>query len=246
MSDIKALLEQIDANRAELANYEMPSAARERFDADRRLSVIHSTTVIEGNTLTLQEARQVLEGYSVADKQLRELWEVTNMNKAIDFMEANLRTPLTEEFIKQLNAIVMQNINDTAAGSYRFVNVRIVGASFSPPSPQELRVQMGNLVAQYNSELYLALHPVERAAKLHTDFVRIHPFEDGNGRTARLLMNSELRKHGYPMISINARIEYLKALETYGMSETHEPLVMIITQEVLNEQKLIKEHSLKK
>jgi Fic family protein len=243
---IAILIAQIDANKAELENYIMPVAARERFVADRRLSFIHSTNAIEGNTLTLQETKYVLEGYSVASKQLRELWEVTNMNKAIDFMESELQAPLTEDYIKQLNATVMQNINDTAAGSYRNVNVRIVGATFSPPSPQELRMRMGNIVAQYHSELYSVLHPIERAAKLHTDFVRIHPFEDGNGRTARLLMNSELCKHGYPMVSINARVEYLKALEAYDISQTHEPLVVIIAQEVLNEQELIKEYSFKK
>jgi Fic family protein len=170
------------------------------------------------------------------------------MEKAVSYMENAVKNSaeLTEDFIQELNAYVLKNINDDMAGVYRNVNVRITGASFSPPAPQEVRILMGNLIAQYYSDLYISLHPVERAAKLHTDFVRIHPFEDGNGRTARLLMNYELRKNGFPMISIKDRVEYINALETYNVQGALEDLSTMIAQEVVNEQELIKNHSIEK
>jgi len=115
------------------------------------------------------------------------------------------------------------------AGRYRQQNVLISGATSTPPDYTLLNDKMTQLVDWYNSEAH-KLHPIERAAKVHADFVGIHPFIDGNGRTSRLLMNLELLKAGYPpcVITVENRLAYYEALDqwmAYGKTEAFIQLV---------------------
>lgn len=163
----------------------------------------HSNS-IEGNTLTLSETKVILEdGITIGGKTMREHLEAINHKEAILYLEDLVKDkkPLTEYKIKSLHAIILRNIDQAHAGVYRTSKVLISGAKHIPPDPIAVPAEMEQLISWYHGEAK-QLHPIERAAVLHSQFVKIHPFIDGNGRTARLLLNLDLMQSGYIPIII--------------------------------------------
>ncbi|WP_395749468.1 Fic family protein [Prosthecobacter sp.] len=176
----------------------------------------YHSNAIEGNTLTLQETKVALEGITIGGKTLREHLEAVNHRNAILLLEELVQKnePLTEWTIKSLHQLILRGIDDDNAGRYRSVNVRIAGAGHLPPDQLIVPQLMESFITWYQNEA-MAMHPIERAARVHSDFVKIHPFADGNGRTSRLLMNLELMKAGYPpaVLPVEMRLAYYTALD---------------------------------
>ena len=176
----------------------------------------YHSNAIEGNTLSLKETKVVLEGITIGGKPLREHFEVINHKEAIDYVEAivHRQEALSEWQIKSIHNLVLKNIDERNAGQYRLENVVIAGAEHVPPDYLKLPEAMAGLIAWHGGAT--ALHPVECAARLHADFVGIHPFVDGNGRTSRLLMNFELMRQGFlpVIIPVEQRLAYYDALDT--------------------------------
>ena len=177
----------------------------------------YHSNAIEGNTLTLSETKVALEGITIGGKTIKEHLEVINHKEAILYVEDIVRRqePLSEWQIKRIHRLILKGIDDEHAGSYRHENVVISGAKHIPPDYVQVKDLMEELIRNYEFNGQTALHPVERSSLLHIDFVKIHPFIDGNGRTARLLLNFELMKHGYPPVVIEKedRAEYYAALD---------------------------------
>ena len=176
----------------------------------------YNSNAIEGNTLTLQETKVALEGITIGGKLLREHFEAINHKEAILFIEelAKKDELLSEHTIKQIHSLILKNIDDANKGTYRKTNVIISGAEHKPPQSIDVPSKMENFIKEYEKKKQ-TLHPIELASWVHIEFVGIHPFIDGNGRTSRLLMNLELIKAGYPPVVINVedRLEYYKALD---------------------------------
>jgi len=174
----------------------------------------YNSNAIEGNTLTLKETKVVLEGITIGGKPMREHFEAINHKEAIDYVEAIVQQqePLSERVIRSIHHLVLKNIDGDNAGWYRQENVVIAGAEHTPPNHLDIPQQMKALLGWYHE---FSGHPIERAARLHSDFVKIHPFVDGNGRTARLLMNLDLMLSGYLPVVIKAadRLRYYEALD---------------------------------
>lgn len=191
----------------------------------------YHSNAIEGNTLTLRETKVALEGITVGGKSLREHLEAVNHRDAILLLEDIVQRaePLSEWTIKSLHQLILKGIDDDNAGRYRTVNVRIAGASHLPPDQLVVPELMEQFITWYRNEA-MALHPVERAARVHSDFVKIHPFVDGNGRTSRLLMNLELMKAGYPasVLPVESRLAYYEALDADHAHDVKEPFVKLI------------------
>jgi Fic family protein len=139
--------------------------------------------------------------------------------------------PLSEWSIKLLHQLILRGIDDDNAGRYRTVNVRIAGAVHTPPDQLMVPELMERFIAWHQREVS-ALHPVERVARVHSDFVKIHPFADGNGRTARLLMNLELMKAGYPpaVLPVERRLVYYEALEADHVNGRPEPFLELVAE----------------
>ncbi len=165
-------------------------------DKERMVSFIYNTNAIEGNTLTLKETASVLEGKKIASKP-KDVREVHNMKECVDFIFKS-KKEITEEFILGMHKMEMNGIM-TDAGNYRQVDVK-VGNYICPPH-EEIPKLMKAFIEWYQS-IRDAMHAFELAALVHTRFVRIHPFQDGNGRMARLLMNYVLVKNKYPLVNI--------------------------------------------
>lgn len=188
------------------------------FEKDFELKFTHNSTAIEGNTLTLLETKVVLEdGVSIGGKELREIYEVINHKKAYEYVKKCITENklLSENIVKDLHAILTENI--IVGGIYRNQEVRISGAGFTPPSGNEMYVQIKNFYQDLKIK-EMELNPIEFSAWTHAEFVRIHPFVDGNGRTSRLLMNYQLLSKGFLPISIEKedRLSYYNALEEYA------------------------------
>lgn len=209
----------------------LPQATLRSLRETMILEWTYNSNAIEGNTLTLAETRVVLEGITVGGKSIREHLEAINHRDAVVFLEEIVRTgePLTELAIRNIHRLVLRGIDDVHAGVYRTENVLITGAKHRPPEHFLIKEQMETLLARYSNE-WQSLHTVHRAALLHGEFVKVHPFVDGNGRTARLLMNLELMRDGFPaaIITASQRLQYYEALDrahTTGNFDTFTALV---------------------
>ena len=199
------------------------------------LEWIYNTNAIEGNTLTMNETKVVLEGITVGGKTIREHLEVINHQDAITYVEEIVRKEesLSEWQIKNLHRIVLKGIDDDYAGVYRDQQVFIAGAKHTPPAHYLIQEKMEQLMKWYD-EKGTHLHPVVRGAMLHAIFVGIHPFIDGNGRTSRLLLNLELMKAGYPpvIIKVENRLAYYEALDQAHTSEKYDDFIGLVERGV--------------
>jgi Fic family protein len=202
-------------NLLDSRNHERILEKKKRLDAHRPLSpsivrklqqemqveYIYNSNAIEGNTLKLRETQLILEeGMTIQGKSVREHLEVRNHPKAIKYIEKLANKPLKDQNILDLHQIITKGI-EKDAGRYRTTEVRISGAEFIPPPAYEIPHLIKDLVNWTNINPD-ELRPIEQAAILHHKFVQIHPFHDGNGRVARLLMNLTLIREGYPPATI--------------------------------------------
>jgi Fic family protein len=194
----------------------LPPTLVTRLKEQMTIEYAYNSNAIEGNTLTLQETKLVIEeGITINGKSISETLEAKNHPEAIKYIE-NLvtgRSEIDEESVLHTHKLIMCNIAEDA-GHYRITQVKITGASFMPPPSSEVRPRINELLKwlKENPDEYT---PIELAAVFHHRFVQIHPFTEGNGRTARLLMNAILMKTGYPFITImpkRDRPKYLKTL----------------------------------
>ncbi|MFC0187200.1 Fic family protein [Fictibacillus aquaticus] len=194
----------------------------------------YHSNAIEGNTLTMNETKVVLEGITVGGKTMREHLEVINHRDAILYVEdiVQKNEPFSEWQIKNLNRLVLKGIHDDYAGVYRDQQVLIAGAQHTPPPHFRIQEEMEEMMNWFNCDAQ-KLHPIERAAKLHAIFVGIHPFIDGNGRTSRLLMNLELLKAGFPpiIIKIQNRLAYYEALDKAHTTKNYDDFIHLIALE---------------
>lgn len=194
----------------------LPSSLVARLKEQMAIEYTYNTNAIEGNTLTLQETRLVIEeGITVGGKSLSETLEAKNHPAAMALVESLVaaKSEINESAVLQVHKLIMSGVVEDA-GRYRTARVRIAGANFMPPASSEVGTKMNELLTwlKENPDEYT---PIELAAVFHHRFVQIHPFTEGNGRTARLLMNAILMNSGYPFIatvSTQDRSRYLKTL----------------------------------
>ena len=219
-----------------------------------RLEWNYNSNAIEGNSLTLGETRSLLlHGLTAAGKPMRDHLDIKGHNEAVLWLEDFVRDerPLTEQFIRGMHEVLLGEAYYTPAqtatgqptrkmivpGQYKQQPNNVLtatGEMFYFASPEDTPAQMQDLVAWYRQEEAApTMHPVALAAEFHYRFVRIHPFDDGNGRMSRLLMNLILLRHGYPMTVIKAtdRNRYLAALSAADAGDP-EPFLRFIIENV--------------
>lgn len=204
-----------------------------------KIGLTYSSNALEGNTLTLVETKVVLEDeITIGGKSLKDHYETVGHAKAFDkIIELANNKTFTEDNIKLLHRLFYEKIDSEKAGKYRTSQVIITGSSVELPKPEELDEKMREFISQL-PKLKAELHPVEYAAMVHIIFVNIHPFTDGNGRVARLLMNLALLQSGYNIVVIPpvVRTDYISALqETNNGNNTN--FINFISEMVLESQK---------
>ncbi|WP_022822484.1 Fic family protein [Hymenobacter norwichensis] len=250
-----SLFAEVDRLKKELDELRPLSPEQEaRVLQKFRLDWNYNSNAIEGNSLTLGETRSLLlHGLTAAGKPIRDHLDIKGHNEAVLWLEEIVRDerPLTEQFIRGMHEVLLGEGYDVPAqtpdgqptrkhiqpGRYKSGpnNVQTAtGEMFYFASPEETPGKMMDLVDWYRQEAEQAtLHPVALAAEFHYRFVRIHPFDDGNGRMSRLLMNLILMRSGYPMTVIKAtdRNRYLAALAEADAGNI-EPFFRFISENV--------------
>ena len=177
-------------------------------------STYHSNA-IEGSTLTYAETYAILyndNSFKIEGKEPREIYEAINHKKALELVFKNLQNNDTfdERFIKNINKIINKNIKDS--DGYRKVQVFIRGSEHIPPTPEQIPNLMNYYIYNYTHNEQDIFNKI---ARYHIEFEKIHPFEDGNGRTGRLLLNYELLKNNIAPIVITKedRVKYFEFLK---------------------------------
>lgn len=182
-----------------------------------RVGLTYTSNALEGNSLTETETKVVIEdGLTINGKPLRDVYEAVGHAKAYDHIHELAKSKTLEESdILKLHQLFYQQIDVDNAGKYRTVPVFISGSHYAVTPHQKVASEMKKFVAWFNKN-EAKMNPVEFAALAHKKFVFIHPFVDGNGRMARLLMNLALLRGEYTIALIPAirRMEYVAALET--------------------------------
>ena len=215
---IIAKYKKADENNRLLSSYRpLPPETLKSLREYYRVGLTYSSNALEGNSLTESETKVVIEdGLTIEGKPLRDHYEAVGHAKAYDYVYQIMeKEGLTEEDILNLHRLFYQQIDVEKAGLYRNVKVYISGSRYAVAAVSKIPAEMQKLVKWYNDNEKI-LHPIELAAKLHQRFVFIHPFVDGNGRVARLLMNLALLRNGFTIAIIPAllRHEYIYSLET--------------------------------
>ena len=197
-----------------------PISEKDRERLSRRFTIDYNynSNHIEGNTLTYGQTEiLLLFGKVIGEATIRDIQEMTASNVGLKMMTEEAKTqdmPLTQNFIRTLH----QTLYTIHAGQYKTRPNSVItryGDRFEYASPEETPALMTDLINWYNSEEEAGrLSPIELAALFHYRYIRIHPFEDGNGRIARLMVNFILSRHGLPMIVVRSRKkqDYLEAL----------------------------------
>lgn len=211
------LQKRLDEKRIRLDSLRpFPQAALRRLKEELFIEWTYNSNSIEGNTLSLRETRVVLQdGLTIGGKTLREHYEAVNHHKALLQLEDLVKPDyiINSADILNLHQVVMASIDEDFAGRIRTGRVRISGANFIPPNPLKVPELLDDLI-HWTRTNPLSLDPVSLTAVFHHRLVWIHPFFDGNGRTARLAMNLLLMSHGFPPIIILKadRAKYYNAL----------------------------------
>ncbi len=209
LKKIDALRDKIDAHRP--LDSHMLKQVREYF----RIGMTYSSNALEGNSLTETETKIVIEdGITIGGKPVRDHLEALGHSEAYDLLFRLAKNQeITEANVKELHRLFYYRIDAKQAGKYRKRRIIITGTDFIPPAPEKIPALMSAFVEKIPDQR-VKRHPVEFAAIIHKELVTIHPFIDGNGRVARLLMNLALFQAGYPVAIIPPvlRRDYLDTL----------------------------------
>lgn len=215
----------------------LPDSAVQKLKEQFEIEMTYNSNAIEGNSLTLKETYLVIhEGLTIKGKPLKDHLEAKDHHEALEFLydliNKDTRNILSELLIRNLHQLVVKKTDEEFAGKYRNSNVFIGGADHTPPDALEVKTKMKALISWF-TKANKKLHHIELAALLHHKLVYIHPFFDGNGRTARLIMNVILMRAKYPLVVIlkNDRKKYYQVLMKADKND-YQPLVKFIAQTV--------------
>ena len=201
-----------------------------RIENTLRNDFIYNSNAIEGNSLTRQETEVILEyGVTVKGKPLKDHLEVKGQEYAINFLNNIIKENevLSLRLIKEFHALILGPVDPEIAGQFKKFKNKIVGSSFETSDPIFVKEDLEKLLKDYFSSTE---NIIEKIAKFHANFEKIHPFSDGNGRTGRLIMNFELMKAGYPICIIKNedRLEYYNSLNEAQANNNYNDIVKFI------------------
>lgn len=230
--NVRDFLTRLDTQKVRLDSFRpIPAYKIKSIKESLDLEWTYNSNSIEGNTLTLMETLVVVkDGLTIAGKTLQEHFEAVNHTEAIQFVEELVQPEYTlhKRDILEVHALVLDKIDKDIAGRYRTGDVRIQGANFTPPDALIIDELMDDLISWYHIEGQ-KLHPIIRVSVFHHRFVWIHPFFDGNGRTARLIFNLLLMSTGFPPAIILKvdRKKYYNSLNASNLGDYHKFFLLV-------------------
>ena len=218
-------LEVIDDFKEVFQNHirTLPKTVIEKEESDFVIRFTYNSNAIEGNRLTLRETYLIINEKQIpSGAPPKDYNEAINGKEAFDFLK-KYKGKLSIEFIEKLNEILTKNTGVTYPGRIRFFPIKISGADFIPPDEKDVPILLKKMINFYY-EKKNELHPFVMACLIHAKFVEIHPFEDGNGRTGRALMNWILIKTEYPklFVPVKGRQQYYEAIDLHNTGKYKE------------------------
>ena len=233
------ILKEIDKLQGEINAFRpLPAGTVKQLKEYYRVGLTFTSNALEGNSLTETETKVVLEdGITIGGKPIKDYYEALGHSEAYDYIYKLAKDKgFTEDDIKKLHKFFYHRIDETRAGKYRKEKVFISGSQYTLPGPDKVPDLMQEFIAKMKNTAK-DRHPVEYSAIAHKDLVFIHPFVDGNGRVARLLMNLILLQKEYVIAIIPPilRREYIQALENAHTDE--KPFIEFIARTVRETQK---------
>lgn len=196
-----------------------PESVKRKISDDFVIRFTYNSNAIEGNRLTLRQTALILKDKVIpSGVGAKDYNEAINGKECMDYLKL-YKGELNSRFLEKINRILTKNTGIIYSGRIRFFNVKIEGSEHRPPEHETVKKHLLNLYKWYSKNKN-KLHAFELAAIVHAKTVWIHPFEDGNGRTARAVMNFILMKNGFPMffIPLEKREKYYMALEVADKS----------------------------
>lgn len=214
---MREILTEIERLQKEINSFRpLPKNILKQLKEYYRVGLTYSSNALEGNSLTETETKVILEdGITIGGKPIKDYYEALGHSEAYDHIyKLSKNTNFKEADIKKLHKLFYYRIDEGKAGKYRKEKVFITGSKHSLPNPDRISGLMKEFVNRLEG-LDQKHHPVEYSALVHKEFVFIHPFIDGNGRVARLLMNLILLQKSYVIAIIPPilRRDYIQALE---------------------------------
>jgi Fic family protein len=191
-----------------------PEGLRKKLYEDFVIRFTYNTNAIEGNRLTLRQTALILQDKVIpSGVRASDYHEAINGKECLEFLKS-YTGELNNKLLEKINGILTKNTDVVYGGRIRFFDVEIIGSKHVPPKHEEVEKHLLNMYKWYSANKH-KLHPFELATMIHAKLTWIHPFEDGNGRLARTIMNWLLIKNGFPMffIPFEKREEYYLTLE---------------------------------
>ena len=235
------IYDRVDANKAAIdAIRPFEGEMLRQLKAYYRIGLTWASNALEGNSLTEAETKILLEdGLTIGGKPLRDTFEALGHSRAYEYMFGLIgENRITVNDIKMLHNLFYIGIDANQAGVWRDSNIIVTGVDYEFPAPSDLDGLMANLGQWIDAERG-RFHPVSFAAILHLKFVTIHPFIDGNGRVARLLMNAALIQDGYMLAVVPPilRQEYLSSIRLYQQKGSADQFCDFIAERVFETEK---------
>jgi Fic family protein len=234
----KQIKDRIDSKLSQLNKLRpLPPSAVAKLKEQFAIEMTYNSNAIEGNKLTLKETFLVIsEGITIKGRSLKDHLEAKDHYEALNFLydlvEHGKQHTISEVLIRSIQQLVVKDTDPQVAGKYRTGNVIITGSSHKPPEAVEVPGLMRDALEWFRQNIG-KLHSIEAAAILHHKITYVHPFGDGNGRTARLIMNLILMQKGYPLVVIlkNDRKKYYQTLSKADKGD-HAPFIRFLAQAV--------------
>ncbi len=192
---------------------------------------IYNSNAIENSTLTLQDTEKILLEMEVSKNlPLREVYEAKNLARVMEYMGKKCMTSfVTIDLMKLLHQMLIGGIDDEIAGRFRAKGEYVRVGTHIATAPGHIESQITEALGAYNGSMILFL--IDRIAKFHLDFETIHPFNDGNGRMGRVLINWQLCQAGFPLVIIRNKEKkyYYRAFQIYGRTKSTKEIARVIT-----------------
>lgn len=192
---------------------------------------VYNSNAIENSTLTLKETEKILLEMELSrDVDLREVYEAKNLARVIEYIRTKTKeAELSQELILFLHQMLINTIDDNIAGRYRKQGEYVRVGTHIAPAPEHVNLMIENLLLDYHSDH--VIYFLDKIAKFHLDFETIHPFNDGNGRIGRVLMNYQLLHLGYPMVIVRNKEKdtYYRAFYDYRDLKKTDTMERVVT-----------------
>lgn len=221
LQELKAEFDMLSVGKSSLLNM---------IDEAEIAESVYNSNAIENSTLTLKETEKILLDMELSrNVSLREIFEAKNLARVMKYVSSKSKTEtLSKELILLLHRMLIENINEKIAGRFRFRGEYVKVGTHIAPAPQQIEEMVGGILVEYSSNQNSYF--LDKIARFHLDFETIHPFNDGNGRIGRVLINYQFFGLGFPAVIIRnkEKLNYNISFNDYHISKTTKPMEKIL------------------